>query len=369
MRARYEFEELARGAWQLVIKELPPGVSSAKVLSEIGALMNPQPKPGKKSVEQSAAQLKALFASQLERARDESGKDDDIRLVFEPVSSRQNREEFVALLLAHTSLETTAPINLVAVGLDGRPCQKTLPELIGEWCRFRLATVRRRSEFRLNKANDRIHILEGRHIVFLNIDEVIRLIRESDEPKPALIARFDLSDRQADDILEIRLRQLARLEGIRIEQELEKLRAEKEELEKLLASDTLLRRLVVKEIKADAARHGDARRTLIEASAMALALGSRRRRRRAGDADRLREGLGARAPGPQPRPLRRRLQGRRRAGRRLRMPLGRFARHPLQRGPGVHRADRRAARRARHGRAAALVRRHGEQSYRTCTYR
>jgi topoisomerase-4 subunit A len=269
VRARYEFEELARGAWQLVIKELPPGVSSAKVLSEIGALMNPQPRPGKKSVEQSAAQLKALFASQLERARDESGKDDDIRLVFEPVSSRQNREEFVALLLAHTSLETTAPINLVAVGLDGRPCQKTLPELIGEWCRFRLATVRRRSEFRLNKANDRIHILEGRHIVFLNIDEVIRLIRESDEPKPALIARFDLSDRQADDILEIRLRQLARLEGIRIEQELEKLRAEKEELEKLLASDTLLRRLVVKEIRADAAKHGDARRTLIEASAMA----------------------------------------------------------------------------------------------------
>jgi topoisomerase-4 subunit A len=104
--------------------------------------------------------------------------------------------------------------------------------------------VRRRSEFRLAKANDRIHILEGRHIVFLNIDEVIRLIRESDEPKPALMARFNLSERQADDILEIRLRQLARLEGIKIEQELEKLRAEKEELEKLLASDTLMRRLV-----------------------------------------------------------------------------------------------------------------------------
>ena len=197
VRARYEFEEMARGAWQLVIKELPPGVSSAKVLSEIGTLMNPQPKPGKKSIEQSAAQLKALFASQLERARDESGKDDDIRLVFEPVSSRLDRDEFVALLLAHTSLETTAPINLVAVGIDGRPCQKTLVDLIGEWCQFRVTTVRRRTEFRLAKANDRIHILEGRHIVFLNIDEVIHLIRESDEPKPALIARFLLSDRQA----------------------------------------------------------------------------------------------------------------------------------------------------------------------------
>ena len=269
VRARYEFEEMARGAWQLVVKELPPGVSSAKVLSEIGALMNPQPKPGKKAIEQSAAQLKALFAAHLERARDESGKDDDVRLVFEPVSSRLNRDEFVALLLAHTSLETTAPINLVAVGLDGRPCQKTLVELVSEWCQFRLATVRRRSEFRLAKANDRIHILEGRHIVFLNIDEVIHLIRESDEPTPALIARFLLSDRQADDILEIRLRQLARLEGIKIEQELEKLRGEREELIKLLESDSLLRRLVIREIKADAAKHGDARRTLIEAASMA----------------------------------------------------------------------------------------------------
>ncbi|MDR2113491.1 MAG: DNA topoisomerase IV subunit A, partial [Candidatus Accumulibacter sp.] len=269
VRARCEFEEMARGAWQLVVKELPPGVSSERVLTEIGALTNPQPKAGRKTIEQSAAQLKALFASQLERQRDESGKDDAVRLVFEPVSSRQNREEFVALLLAHTSLETTAPVNLVAVGLDGRPCQKTLAELIGEWCRFRLDTVRRRGEFRLTRANERIHILEGRHIVFLNIDKVIRLIRESDEPKPALIARLNLSERQADDILEIRLRQLARLEGLRIEQELEKLRQGKSELEKLLASDTLTRRLVIKEIRADAARHGDARRTLIEASATA----------------------------------------------------------------------------------------------------
>ncbi|MBK7565681.1 MAG: DNA topoisomerase IV subunit A [Propionivibrio sp.] len=267
VRARYTFEEMARGAWQLVVSELPPGVSSARVLSEIGALMNPQPRPGKKSIEQSAAQLKALLASQLERARDESGKDDDIRLVFEPISSRLDRDEFVALLLAHTSLETTAPINLVAVGIDGRPCQKTLADLIGEWCRFRLQTVRRRTEFRLAKANDRIHILEGRHIVFLNIDEVIRIIRESDEPKPALIARFTLSDRQAEDILEIRLRQLARLEGIKIEQELAKLRDEKEGLLKLLDSDTLLRKLVVREIKADASKHGDERRTLIQPAA------------------------------------------------------------------------------------------------------
>ncbi|MBK7424769.1 MAG: DNA topoisomerase IV subunit A [Propionivibrio sp.] len=269
VRARYEFEEMARGAWQLVIRELSPGVSSARVLSEIGALMNPQPKPGKKSIEQSAAQLKALFASQLERARDESGKDDDIRLVFEPCSSRLGRDEFVALLLAHTSLESTAPINLVAVGIDGRPCQKTLADLVGEWCQYRVQTVRRRTDFRLTKANDRIHILEGRHIVFLNIDAVIRVIRQSDEPKPALIERFKLSERQAEDILEIRLRQLARLEGIKIEQELEKLRGEREDLRKLLGNESLLRKLVVREIKADASKHGDERRTLIQPASMA----------------------------------------------------------------------------------------------------
>ncbi|MBL8394947.1 MAG: DNA topoisomerase IV subunit A, partial [Candidatus Accumulibacter sp.] len=269
VRARYEFEEMARGAWQLVFRELPPGVSSARVLSEVGGLLNPQPRPGKKAIEQSAAQLKALMASQLDRARDESGKDDDVRLVFEPSSSRIDRNEFVALLLAHTSLETSAPINLVAVGIDGRPCQKSLVDLIGEWCTFRIRTVQRRTEFRLQKADDRIHILEGRHIVFLNIDEVIRIIRQADDPKAALIARFALSDRQAEDILEIRLRQLARLEGIRIEQELEKLRGEREGLRKLLVSDALLRRQVIREIKADAEKFGDARRTVIEAAATA----------------------------------------------------------------------------------------------------
>ena len=269
VRARYEFEEMARGAWQLVFRELPPGVSSAKVLAEIGALLNPQVKPGKKTIDQSAAQLKTLMASQLDRARDESGKDDDVRLVFEPSSSRIDRNEFVALLLAHTSLETSASINLVAVGIDGRPCQKSLPELLGEWCTFRIRTVHRRTGHRLQKADDRIHILEGRHIVFLNIDEVIRIIRQADDPKAALIARFALSDRQAEDILEIRLRQLARLEGIRIEQELERLRSEREGLLKLLGSDALLRRQVVREIRADAEKYGDARRTVIEVAVTA----------------------------------------------------------------------------------------------------
>ena len=264
VRARYEIEEMARGAWQVVFTELPPGVSSAKVLAEVGAILNPQPKAGKKTVEAAAAQLKSLFVSQLDKVRDESGKDDDVRLVFEPTSSRQDRDEFLALLLTHTSLESSAPINLVAVGLDGRPCRKSLAELLGEWCRFRVATVARRSRFRLDKTLERIHILEGRLVVFLNIDEVIRIIRESDEPKAALIARFALSEAQAEDILEIRLRQLARLEGIKIEQELARLQSEKAALEELLSSEDNLKRQVIAEIRADSEKHGDQRRTLIE---------------------------------------------------------------------------------------------------------
>lgn len=121
-------------------------------------------------------------------------------------------------MLAHTSLETSSPINLTMVGLDGRPTQKSLRQMLVEWIGFRQITIQRRSQHRLDKVLDRVHILEGRQIVLLNIDEVIAIIRQSDEPKAALIARFKLSDRQAEDILEIRLRQLARLEAIKIEQ-------------------------------------------------------------------------------------------------------------------------------------------------------
>ncbi|MDR2364362.1 MAG: DNA topoisomerase IV subunit A [Zoogloeaceae bacterium] len=269
VRARHEIEDLARGAWQVVFKELPPGVSAARVLSEIGLILNPQSRSGKKGVEQSAAQLKTLFVSQLDKMRDEADKNAAVRLVFEPVSSRQNKEEFVALLLAHTSLETTTPINMVAVGLDGRPCQKPLPEMLGEWCRFRVGTVTRRARHRLEKAKARIHILEGRHIVFLNIDAVIRLIRESDDPKAALMSRFALSEPQTEDILEIRLRQLARLEGIKIEQELTKLREERTALETLLGDEARLKKQVVREIREDAQKHGDPRRTLIQPALLA----------------------------------------------------------------------------------------------------
>jgi topoisomerase-4 subunit A len=151
------------------------------------------------------------------------------------------------------------------IGLDGRPTLKSLRQMFTEWIAFRQTTIERRTRHRLAKVLDRIHILEGRALVLLNIDEVIAIIRQADEPKAALIARFHLSERQAEDILEIRLRQLARLEAIKIEQELTGLRDEQRRLEEILASPAALRRLMVKEIEADAKTFADARRTLIQA--------------------------------------------------------------------------------------------------------
>jgi topoisomerase-4 subunit A len=264
VRARYEFEELARGQWQLVVTELPPAASAQRVLEEIEELTNPKVKAGKKALTAEQQQTKALVLAVLDTVRDESGKDAAVRLVFEPRTSKVDRDEFVRTLLAHTSLEASAPVNLVMIGRDGRPRCKPLDEILREWIEFRVDTVRRRSQFRLQKVDDRIHILEGRQAVLLNIDKVIKLIRNSDEPKADLIKAFKLTERQAEDILEIRLRQLARLEGIKIEQELAELRKEQTALAKLLGSEAALRRQIAREIEDDAKKYGDARRTLVQ---------------------------------------------------------------------------------------------------------
>ena len=263
VRARWKIEDLARGQWQLVVTELPPGVSSQRVLEEIEELTNPKVKAGKKALSQDQTQLKASVLSVLDVVRDESNKDAAVRLVFEPKTSRTSQQELVTALLAHTSLETSSPINLTMIGLDGRPTQKSFRQMLTEWIAFRQTTIERRSQHRLSKVLARIHILEGRQTVLLNIDEVIAIIRQSDEPKQALMERFKLSEIQAEDILEIRLRQLARLEGIKIEQELLELRTEQGKLEEILGSPATLRRLMVKEIEADAKTFADARRTLI----------------------------------------------------------------------------------------------------------
>ncbi|MFM2066361.1 MAG: hypothetical protein RLZZ584_1270 [Pseudomonadota bacterium] len=271
VRARWKIEDLARGQWQLVVTELPPGTSSQKVLEEIEELTNPKVKAGKKALSAEQLQLKTTLLAVLDAVRDESSKDAAVRLVFEPRSRTVEQSDLIQTLLAQTSLETTAPLNLTVVGADGRPTQKSLRQMLAEWLAYRVDTVKARTAHRLGRVRDRIHVLEGRMLVLLNIDEVIRIIRNADEPKPALIERFQLSDRQAEDILEIRLRQLARLEAIRIEQELKELRAEEAKLAEILDSPAALKRTLIREIEADAKAHGDARRTLIQAEKRAVA--------------------------------------------------------------------------------------------------
>ncbi|MFZ3140508.1 DNA topoisomerase IV subunit A [Polaromonas sp.] len=265
VRARWKIEELARGQWQLVVQELPPGSSTQRVLEEIEEITNPKIKLGKKALSLDQVQLKQAMLAVLDVVRDESSKDAAVRLVFEPKTSRTAQAELINTLLSHTSLESSSPINMTMIGLDGRPTQKSLRQMLNEWIAFRQTTLEKRSQHRLDKVLARIHILEGRQTVLLNIDEVIAIIRQSDEPKSALIARFSLSDRQAEDILEIRLRQLARLEAIKIEQELKSLREEQGRLEDILGNPTALRRLMIKEIEADAKQFADPRRTLIQA--------------------------------------------------------------------------------------------------------
>ena len=270
VRARWKIEELARGQWQAVVYELPSGTSAQKVLEEIEELTNPKVKMGKKALSPEQLTLKQLILSQLDKVRDESGREAAVRLVFEPKSKNVDQTEFMLMLLAHTSLETSASMNLVMIGGDGRPRQKGVMEILQEWIDFRFSTVTRRTQFRLNKVDDRIHILEGRETILLNIDEVIHIIRNSDEPKAALIERFMLSDRQAEDILEIRLRQLARLEAIKIQQELADLRKEKQTLQDLLDNPSSMKCLIIKEIESDAKTYGDARRTVIEEAQKAV---------------------------------------------------------------------------------------------------
>ena len=270
VRARWSIERLARGQYQVVVYELPPGTSAKKVLEEIDAITNPQNKPGKKSLTPEQTREKQLMLSMLDKARDESDRTHPVRLVFEPKTSKVDETEFINLLLAKTGMEGNVSINLVMVGLDGRPTSKNLRDAISEWIRFRFDTVTRRTKHRLAQVLDRIHVLEGRMIVLLNVDKVIRIIRNADDPKAELIKAFKLSERQADDILDIRLRQLAKLEHIKIEQELKDLQKEQKGLEKILKDPKVLAELVISEIEEDVKTFGDKRRTRIEESEKAV---------------------------------------------------------------------------------------------------
>ena len=263
-RCRWKIENLARGQWQVIVYELPPTTSVHRVMSEIEEATNPKPREKNGKVTATQTNLKQLMLGALGKVNDESDKKSKVRLVLEPRSSRQDPEEFMRLILAHTSLEENFSVNLVVLGIDGRPGRKNIREILDEWVQFRLSTVTRRTRYRLSQVESRIHILDGRQTVLLNIEKVIRTIRESDEPKPELMKRFRLTDVQAEDILEIRLRQLARLEGIKIQNELKELKLERKGLKALLGSDTEMKKLVAQEIRDDAKKYGDARRTLIE---------------------------------------------------------------------------------------------------------
>ena len=271
VRARYEIEKLARGQWRLVITELPPNTSAQKILAEIEEQTNPKPQSGKKQLNQDQLNTKKLMLELIDKVRDESDGEHPVRLVFEPKSSRIEPDNFINTLMAQTGLEGNVPANLVMIGLDNRPAQKNLKTILQEWLDFRVSTVTRRLQHRLEQVLKRIHILDGRMTAFLHIDEVIRVIREADEPKPELMAAFGLSEIQAEDILEIRLRQLARLEGFKLEQELADLREEEGYLKNLLADEGAKKKLIIKEMQADAKQFGDPRRTLVaEAERAAL---------------------------------------------------------------------------------------------------
>jgi len=249
MRAKYETEE-----GDIVITALPHQTSPAKILEQI------------------AGQMTAKKLPMVVDLRDESDHENPTRLIIVPKSNRIDVVELMAHLFATTDLERTYRVNMNVIGLNGRPGIRNLRDMLAEWLEYRLATVTRRLEYRLGKVNDRLHLLDGLLIAFLNLDEVIRIIRREDEPKPALIKRFKLSETQADYILDTRLRQLARLEEMKIKEEQKELRKEKKEIEGILGSKARLKTLVGKELREDIDQYGDARRSPIVSREAAQAM-------------------------------------------------------------------------------------------------
>ncbi|WP_020563421.1 DNA topoisomerase IV subunit A [Methylosarcina fibrata] len=240
MRARYEQED-----GNIVITALPYQVSGARLMEQI------------------AAQMLAKKLPMIEDLRDESDHENPTRLVVIPKSKRIDVDAVMSHLFATTDLEKSYRVNLNMIGLDGRPKVKDLREILVEWLTFRTETVRRRLQHRLDKVLARLHILEGLLIAYLNIDEVIAIIRTEEHPKPVLMARFGITDVQAEAILELKLRYLAKLEEMKIRGEQDELQQERAALEKTLGSPRLLNRLIRKELERDAEKYGDDRRSPI----------------------------------------------------------------------------------------------------------
>jgi topoisomerase-4 subunit A len=249
MRARYEREN-----GDIIITALPHQASPAKILEQIATQMNAKKLP------------------MVVDLRDESDHENPTRLVIVPRSNRIDVEGLMAHLFATTDLERTYRVNMNVIGLNGRPGVLNLRDMLSEWLKFRIETVRRRLQFRLDKVAKRLHILDGLMVAYLNIDEVIKIIRENDKPKPVLMKRFKLSDEQAEAILELKLRHLAKLEEMAIRTEQKELKQEQAELEKLLSSKQRLKTFIKKELKDIIDNHGDARRSPIVERAAAQAI-------------------------------------------------------------------------------------------------
>src|SRR5918996_1217670 len=267
VRCKWDKEQLARGQWRIVVTELPHGVSVKQVMEEIEALANPKPGLGKKEGTQEHKRMKQFILDQVEGVRDESDRKSKLRLVIEPRSSRQNPEEMMAALLVHTSMETRYAVNLTWLGLDGLPETKNIVEVLREWGEFRVSTVRRRTQFRLDRVEERLHIVQGRLAAYVKIDEIIKLIRSSEdqaEAKDKLRSKYKFSEKQAEDIVNLRLGQLTKLDGVKLAEEKKGLEADRKNLKTLLADDKELKKLVVEELKEDAKKYGDERRTLIK---------------------------------------------------------------------------------------------------------
>ncbi len=271
VRATLGFESLARGQWQLVVSELPPGVSSKKIMEEIDSLTIVNVKTGRKNSNVDQQKEKQWVLAMLDQVRDESDRTNPVRLVFEPRSSKVRKSEFINLLLTKTSLEVNVPVNLVMIGIDGKPEIKNLKEILNDWLTFRFETVVRRTQNELDKVNARVHILEGRITVILNLDDVIDIVRNSENPREDIVKRYGLSVSQADDILDLRLRQLARLEEIKIKKELKTLKKSRSELKTMLADRSVLERAVSNEIAEDVDSFADNRRTKVEEAPRASA--------------------------------------------------------------------------------------------------
>ena len=250
MRARFERDDGA-----IVVTALPYQVSGSKVLEQI------------------AQQMLAKKLPMVEDLRDESDHENPTRLVIVPRSNRIDVDRLMSHLFATTDLERIYRVNMTVVGLDNSPRQANLKSILSEWLEYRIATVRRRIEHRLDRVNDRVHVLDGLLVVFLNIDEVIAIIREEEHPRQALMSRFGLTDVQAEAILNLRLRNLARLEEVKIRAEQSELSAEGKALEELLESRRRIAGLVREELIEDAERYGDERRSPLVERDAAQALG------------------------------------------------------------------------------------------------